>query len=228
MESVARFLPFVLKGLVVTVELSTLSVMLSVVLGLAGAWAKLSGSRMAKRVAELYTLLVRGVPDLVLMLMLYYGGQRLLNFIGTETQLWKYVELNAFTSGIVAIGFIFGAYMTETFRGAYLALPRGQVEAGISLGFKRPLLFWLIVWPQLLRHALPSFTNNWLTLMKSTALVSVIGLEDVVYNGYSAGKSTHLPFTFMLIVLLIYLMMTIVSDIGLTWLERRYGTEPMR
>jgi His/Glu/Gln/Arg/opine family amino acid ABC transporter permease subunit len=223
MTAVGQFLPFVLKGLEVTVCLSILSVVVAVVLGLLGAWAKLSQSSSAGRLANAYTVLVRGVPDLVLMLVIYYGGQRLLNVLGEETGLWKFVELNTFSAGVLSIGFIFGAYMTETFRGAVLAIPRGQIDAGLAFGMRPSVLFRRIIWPQLVRFALPGFTNNWLTLMKATALVSVIGLEDLVYNGYAAGKATRMPFTFLFIVLVIYLVLTAMSDLGLRWLERRHG-----
>jgi histidine transport system permease protein/arginine/ornithine transport system permease protein len=223
MEAVGQFLPFILRGLKVTVSLSLLSVLVAVLLGLLGAWAKLSRSPRARKAADLYTVFVRGVPDLVLMLILYFGGQRLLNIVGEATGLWEYLELNEFFAGFLSIGFIFGAYMTETFRGAALSIPRGQIEAGIAFGMGRALLFRRILWPQLVRYALPSFTNNWLTLMKATALVSVIGLEDLVYNGYAAGKATRMPFTFMFVVLVIYLALTAVSDLGLRWLDWRYG-----
>ncbi|ESZ07999.1 histidine/lysine/arginine/ornithine ABC transporter permease HisQ [Mesorhizobium sp. L2C085B000] len=223
MEAVLQFSPFLLAGLRVTIALSILSVMVAVALGLLGALAKLSGSRRARRIAELYTTLVRGVPDLVLMLLLYFGGQMALNRIGAATGLWGYVELDAFTAGFLAIGFIFGSYMTETFRGALLAIPRGQIEAGIAVGMGRLTLFRRIIWPQLVRFALPSFTNIWLSLMKTTALVSVMGLEDLVYNGYAAGKTAHQPFTFMFVVLVTYLILTSISDLGLRWLDRRYS-----
>ncbi len=104
------------------------------------------------------------------MLIIYYGGQRLLNVLGEGTGLWKFVELNTFTAGVLSIGFIFGAYMTETFRGAALAIPRGQIDAGLAFGMRPSLLFRRILWPQLVRFALPGFTNIWLTLMKATAL----------------------------------------------------------
>jgi His/Glu/Gln/Arg/opine family amino acid ABC transporter permease subunit len=223
MDAVVTYSPFVASGIRITVALSLLSLAVAVVLGLLGAWAKLSGSRAARRIADLYTTLIRGVPDLVLMLLLYFGGQMALNRLGAVTGLWKHIELDAFTAGVLAIGFIFGSYMTETFRGAALAIPRGQIEAGLATGMSRPTLFRRIIWPQLVRHALPSFTNIWLTLMKATALVSVIGLEDLVYNGYAAGKATRMPFTFMFIVLMTYLAMTAVSDLGLRWLDRRYS-----
>ncbi len=223
MEAVLQFSPFVLAGIRITVALSLLSLQVAVVLGLLGAWAKLSSSRAARRIAEFYTTFVRGVPDLVLMLLLYFGGQMVLNRIGAATGLWRHIELDAFTAGVLAIGFIFGSYMTETFRGAALAIPRGQIEAGIAGGMSRSVLFRRIIWPQLVRYALPSFTNIWLTLMKTTALVSVIGLEDLVYNGYAAGKATQMPFTFMFVVLMTYLTMTAISDLGLRWLDRRYS-----
>ncbi|HTN96686.1 MAG TPA: ABC transporter permease subunit, partial [Nordella sp.] len=124
MDAVVTFSPFVLSGIRITVALSLLSLAVAVILGLLGAWAKLSGSRAARRIAELYTTLIRGVPDLVLMLLLYFGGQMALNRIGAVTGLWRHVELDAFTAGVLAIGFIFGSYMTETFRGAALAIPR--------------------------------------------------------------------------------------------------------
>lgn len=223
MDAVGQFMPFILRGLKVTILLSLLSVLVAIILGLLGAWAKLSRSRRARNVAELYTVLVRGVPDLVLMLILYYGGQRILNLLGEATGLWQYLEINEFFAGFLSIGFIFGAYMTETFRGAALSIPKGQIEAGVAFGMGGLLLFRRIIWPQLVSYALPSFTNNWLTLMKATALVSVIGLEDLVYNGYAAGKATRMPFTFMLVVLVIYLLLTAISDVGLRWTDRRYA-----
>ena len=126
-------------------------------------------------------------------------------------------------AGVGTIGFIFGAYMTETFRGAILAVPQGQVEAGTASGMSRFLVFRRIIWPQMVRFALPSFTNNWLVQIKSTALVSIIGLQDLVYNAFTAGRSTRQLFTFMLAVLVIYLVLTAISDIGLRWLDRKYS-----
>lgn len=212
-----------LAGTQVTIELALASVLLAVLLGLLGAWAKLSKSRIARKAAGGYTTLIRGVPDLVMMLVLFYGGQQLFNDLGRVTGWWGYVEINQFTAGVGTIGFIFGAYMTETFRGAVLAVPRGQIEAGIAYGMSNWQIFSRILWPQMVRYALPSFTNNWLVLIKSTALVSVIGLQDVVYNAFVAGRSVRQPFTFMVAVLIIYLILTAISDFGLRWLDRRYS-----
>ena len=217
-----------IEGTIVTVELAVGSLFFSVVLGLIGAMAKLSKSRVANRVAGSYTTLIRGVPDLVLMMLLFYGGQQVINDLGVLTGLWDYVEVNQFTAGVGSIGFVFGAYMTETFRGAILAIPRGQIEAGVSCGMTSLIVFRRITWPQMMRHALPSFTNNWLVLIKATALVSVIGLHDLVWNASTAGRSVRKPFTFFFAVLVIYLVLTAISDIGLRWLDRRYSAGERR
>ena len=223
MESIWEYRYLLLDGTVVTVQLAVGSLILSVVLGLAGASAKLASNPISNRFASAYTTLVRGVPDLVLMMLLFYGGQQIVNDLGTVTGWWDYLEIDQFIAGIGSIGFVFGAYMTETFRGAILAIPRGQIEAGISCGMTNLTIFRRITWPQMVRHALPSFTNNWLVLIKATALVSVIGLHDVVWNASTAGRSVREPFTFMFAVLLIYLALTAISDIGLRWLDRRYS-----
>ena len=223
MESIWEYRYLLLDGTVVTVQLAVGSLILSVVLGLAGASAKLASNPVSNRLASAYTTLVRGVPDLVLMMLLFYGGQQIVNDLGTVTGWWDYLEIDQFIAGIGSIGFVFGAYMTETFRGAILAIPRGQIEAGISCGMTNLTIFRRITWPQMVRHALPSFTNNRLVLIKATALVSVIGLHDVVWNASTAGRSVREPFTFMFAVLLIYLALTAISDIGLRWLDRRYS-----
>ena len=223
MDSVWEYRNLLLSGAAVTVQLALASLTLSVFLGLIGASAKLAVNPIFQRTASIYTTLVRGVPDLVLMMLLFYGGQQVVNDLGGATGWWDYVEINQFIAGVWSIGFVFGAYMTETFRGAILAIPRGQIEAGVSCGMTPLLIFRRITWPQMVRHALPSFTNNWLVLIKATALVSVIGLHDLVWNASTAGRSVREPFSFMFAVLIIYLILTACSDVGLRWLDRRYN-----
>ena len=104
-----------------------------------------------------------------------------------------------------------------------MAIPRGQIEAGVACGMSGFLVFRRIIWPLLVRYGLPSFGNNWLVLLKATALVSVLGLQELVYNAFSAGRSTRQLFTFMLVALLMYLLLTAISDVGLRWLERKYS-----
>jgi His/Glu/Gln/Arg/opine family amino acid ABC transporter permease subunit len=223
METVIAYMPLILRGTGWTIAVALASIVLAVVLGLLGAWGKLTDSKVSNICADAYTTLIRGVPDLVLMLLLFYGGQQLLNDLGESTGLWGYVEINQFTAGVFTIGFIYGAYMTETFRGAYLAIPRGQIEAGIACGMSGQLVFGRIIWPQLVRYALPSFGNNWLVLLKTTALVSVLGLHELVWEAFTAGRSTRQLFTFFFVTLMIYLVLTAVSDVGLRWLDRKYS-----
>ncbi len=222
MENLIAYTDLLLEGTVVTVSVGVASLILSVILGLLGAWAKLSKSKPAQWVAGTYTTLIRGVPDLVLMLLIFYGGQILINDL-TDAAGLGYMEIDAFTAGVSTIGFIFGAYMTETFRGAILAIPRGEIEAAVSCGMSRPLIFRRIIWPHLVRLALPSFGNNWLVLIKATALCSVIGLEDVVRQADLAGKSVREPFTFMAAVMVVFLAITTVSIQAMRWAEKRYS-----
>jgi len=212
-----------LSGTWVTIKLALLSLLFAVIFGLIGAGAKLSKSIVAQKIAGAYTMIVRGVPDLVLILLVFFGGQELANSIGTLTGLWDYAEISQFAAGVGTIGVVFGGYMTETFRGAILSIPKGQIEAGVACGMSRMIIFRRVIWPQMVVYALPGFSNNWLVQIKSTALVSVIGLQDVVYNGFVAGRSTRQLFTFMFAVLMIYLVLTAISDSGLRWLDKKYS-----
>ncbi len=223
MSDVIAYMPAIFNGMLVTIAVAICSLALAVLLGLVGAWGKLAKSLPAKKTADAYTTLVRGIPDLVLMLLLFYGGQQLLNDLGDATGWWGYLEIDQFTAGVFTIGFIYGAYMTETFRGAFLSIPNGQIEAGIACGMSPGMRFRRVVWPQLVRYALPSFGNNWLVLLKGTALVSVLGLHELVWEAFTAGRSTRQLFTFFFVVLMLYLVLTAISDAGLRYLERKYS-----
>ncbi|WP_372741001.1 ABC transporter permease [Neptunomonas sp.] len=224
MGTVFEYWSVLLDGTLVTVSLALLSLLLSVICGLVGAFLKLSNQPSMQRAGNAYTTLVRGVPDLVLMMLIFYGGQQVLNDFGNWSGWWGYIDVNQFFAGVVTLGFIFGAYMAETFRGAILAIPKGQIEAGVACGMTPGMIFCRVTWPQMVSFALPSFSNNWLVLVKSTALVSVIGLHDLVWNAFSAGRSVRQLFTFMIVVLVIYLIITAISDLGLRWLGRKYNT----
>jgi arginine/ornithine transport system permease protein len=222
MELVIDYLPLILKGMLLTVEVALLSLFIAVVLGMIGALAKLSGSRIAQSLAGIYTTFVRGIPDLVLMTLIFFGGQILLNNIGDKLG-FEYIDVSPFAAGVLTIGFIMGAYMTESFRGGILAVSRGEIEAGYAFGMTPLLVFLRITFPAMVRHALPGFGNNWLVLTKMTALVSVIGLPDMVYNASLAGGSTRKPFTFFCVVAFLFLIITGVSDVGLRWVDKRYS-----
>ena len=216
------YLSAILGGLWVTLSVAAASLAIACFFGLVGAVAKLSGSRTARGLAEIYTTLIRGLPELVLMLFIFYGGQILLNAVA-ESQGWGYIDVPPFAAGVLTIGFIFGAYLTETFRGAILAIPRGQVEAALAYGLGRSKVLTRIVLPQMVRHAIPGFSNNWLVMVKATALVSIIGLDDMVHRANMAASATREPFTFFVVIALIYLVITTVSIFLLSRLERRYS-----
>ena len=222
MSYVIDYLPLILKGMLLTIEVAVLSLLISVLLGMIGALAKLSRSRIAQAIAGIYTTVIRGIPDLVLMTLIFFGGQIVVNNIGAELGL-EYIDVNPFIAGVITIGFIFGAYMAESFRGGILAVSRGEIEAGYAFGMTPLKVFMRITLPAMVRHALPSFGNNWLVLTKATALVSVIGLQDMVYNASVAGGSTRKPFTFFLTAAFLYLIITGVSDMGLRWMDKRYS-----
>ena len=216
------YLSAILGGLWVTLSVAAASLAIACLFGLVGAVAKLSGSRTARLLAETYTTLIRGLPELVLMLFIFYGGQILLNEV-VESQGWGYIDVPPFAAGVLTIGFIFGAYLTETFRGAILAIPRGQVEAAQAYGLNRTQVLARIVLPQIVRHAIPGFSNNWLVMVKATALVSIIGLDDMLHRANLAASATRAPFTFFVVIALIYLVITTVSIFLLSRLERRYS-----
>lgn len=217
--------PELLRGAIVTTELAFASLALALAIGLLGASAKLSGSRSARGVATFYTTVIRGIPDLVMMMLFYYGGQVLMNqlsdYLYYNHGIDFFVQFDPFMSGVLTIGLIFGAYMTETFRGAFLAVPTGQIEAGRAYGMNRFQVFFRIMFPQMLRHALPGIGNNWQVLLKTTALVSVIGLSDMVRIAEQASKAEHAPFKFFIPVAVMYLSLTAITELAIKWLNRR-------
>lgn len=223
MFSLHGYGPSIFEGTILTLEVSLASLFLAIFLGFFGAMAKLSRSLVLSSIAKIYTTVIRGIPDLVLMLLVYFGGQVLINRLAPLLGYDQYVDINPFIAGISTIGFIFGAYMTETFRGAILAVNPGQLEAGYAYGMSGIQVFRRILLPQMVRHALPGFGNNWLVLVKTTALVSIIGLDDMVRKAGMAAGATRKPFTFYVVVAINYLLITTVSIYLLKYLEERYS-----
>jgi arginine/ornithine transport system permease protein len=213
----------ILQGAALTVGVSLAALLVSIVLGLLGASAKLSGRRVLVALATLYTTVIRGIPELVLMLLIFYGGtigmNKLLENMGSTATL----DINPFFAGVLTIGFIYGAYMTETFRGAILSIPKGQMEAAIAFGMGKVQAFMRITAPQMVRYALPGFTNNWLVLIKATALVSLIGLKEMTYLAKQASAATRSPFEFFLFTAALFLIYTSVSLFVLRRLNARYS-----
>jgi arginine/ornithine transport system permease protein len=217
------YLLAILQGSVLTVGVSLLALLVAIALGLIGAAAKLSGQPVLVAIATLYTTVIRGIPDLVVMLLVFYGGtiglNNALEWMGSEAT----VDINPFFAGVLTLGFIYGAYMVETFRGAILSIPKGQAEAAWAFGMGRVQTFLRITAPQMVRYALPGFTNNWLVLIKSTALVSLIGLKEMTYLAKQASAATRSPFLFFLFTAALFLIYTTVSLYALRKLNAHYS-----
>ena len=214
--------PLILAGTWVTIQLALLSLVVAVVLGLMGAWAKLSDAWLPRLVATAYTTLIRGVPDLVLMLLIFFSMQIYLNDL-TDLLGLEAINIDPFAAGVLTLGFIYGAYFAETFRGAFMAVPSGQLESATAYGMREFQVFRRILFPQMMRHALPGIGNNWQVLLKSTALVSLIGLTDLVKVSQDAGNVTFRVFLFISLTGLIYLILTTASNFILYGLYRHYS-----
>jgi arginine/ornithine transport system permease protein len=223
MFSLHGYGPSIFEGTILTLEVSLVSLFIAMILGMGGALAKLSSSAVLRGLATLYTTVIRGIPDLVLMLLVFFGGQVFVNQVGPILGYDGYIDINPFIAGVLTIGFIFGAYMTETFRGAIIAVNKGQLEAGYAYGMSSFKVFRRILFPQMVRHALPGFGNNWLVLVKTTALVSIIGLDDMVRKASMAAGATRLPFTFYVVVAINFLLITTVSIYLLKYFEDKYS-----
>lgn len=210
-----------LEGGWLTIQLALTSLALSVALGLLAAFAKLSNSHIARSVASAYTTVVRGIPPLVMLLLIYFGLQVGVNGLAARFEFISHISIDPFTSGSLTLGFIIGAYMAETFRGAFLSVPIGQIEAAGAFGLSPVRTFTAVSGPQMLRHALPGFGNNWLVLLKETALVSIIGLNDIVRAAELAGGATRDPLTFYVAAALFYLVLTSLSLLLLLRAQRK-------
>ncbi len=202
------------QGVRLTVTVGIASMCIAIVLGLFGSWGKLASSPVARGVAQTYTTVIRGVPELILLLLVYYGAPTLIQD-SAESMGWDVtVDINPFMAGIGTIGFIYGAFATEVFRGAYLAVPKGQIEAAYAVGLSRWHMVRLVLLPQMIRFALPGLGNVWMVLIKATALISIIQLPELMRNADIAARATRMPFTFYFSASLIYLGITIVSVWG--------------
>ena len=220
-NDVVRYLPLILSGAVLTVELALVTLLFSVILGLLGASMMLSPFKPLRTLMTVYSAVIRGVPDLVWMLLIYYGAQLVINDLADRIGVIP-IELNPFMAGVLTLSIIFGAYFAETFRGAIMAIPNGLIEAGYAYGMSPWQVFSRIKFPLLMRFALPGIRNNWQVLIKSTALVSIIGLNDMTRMADQAGGAVHASFLFNLVAALLFLLMTSVSLVVFSWLEVKY------
>jgi putative lysine/arginine/ornithine/histidine/octopine transport system permease protein len=216
------FGPALIAGTWMTIQLALASLALGLVLGLLGALAKTSPYSALRWLGSTYSTIVRGVPELLWVLLIYFGTISLIRGIGELFGI-ENLALSPFAAGTIALGLCFGAYATEVFRGALLAIPKGHREAGLALGLGKRRIFLRLILPQMWRLALPGLGNLFMILMKDTALVSVIGLEEIMRRSQIAVTASKEPFTFFLVAAFIYLCLTIVAMIGMHFLEKRAG-----
>lgn len=196
-----------LAGAVVTVEITLISLPLGMILGMAIALAKQSRYRLMMAGAEVFTTVFRGLPELMTLLILYYGLQMLLQQ-GSELGLVIDVQIPPFAAGSVALTLVAAAYSSENFLTALRCLDRGQLEAASSFGMRRYQVFMRVSIPQLLRASLPSLSNNCMNILKDTSLVSIIALDDLMRKSYLAAGNTKEPIFFFMLACVIYLVLS--------------------
>jgi His/Glu/Gln/Arg/opine family amino acid ABC transporter permease subunit len=211
-----------LRGALFTIQISICSYIVAFLLGLLGAGAKLHGNRWLYRAGDLYTTLIRAVPEPLLIFILYYTGTRtvksLLVTIGLANEDF---QISPFAAVVAALGFIYGAYLTDVLRGAIQAIPKGQVEAARAYGMHAPMRFRRIVFPQMIRYAIPGLGNQWLNITKDSSLVSLVGAFELVFAAKSAASQTKEYIFFYSIGALCYLAITIISMVGLHRIEQQ-------
>lgn len=205
--SMNGFLMQMLLGTIVTLKVAGFAASIGILIGLVGALLESIPFAWLRYLVAGLLFLIRGLPELLVLFFIYFG---LSAFLGSLFH--HYIEISPFTAGVVALSLIFGAYAAEVFRGAFLAIERGQIEAGEALGLSRSQILYAIKIPQSWRHAIPGLGNLWLVLLKDTAIVTLIGLTDMMNAAKTAASTTHQPFTFYMIAAVIYLMITSLSQ----------------
>ena len=222
MGAVTGWLDEYLWGALVIIGVFAAALVMSIVWGLLGASGKLFGPRWLQMVVNGYVTVFRGTPELLVLLIFYFGSAVTLTAIAQwfDPQI-KYVDIPPFWAGALAISLVAGAYLTEIFRGAFLGVDAGSIEAARALSLTPMQGFFLVRAPQMWRIALPGFGNQAISLIKDTALISVVGLEEIMFTAEMAISVTQQPFTMYITVALIYLTLSMSLSAALGALERR-------
>ena len=184
---------------------------------------KLSKFKSLNLIANIYTTVIRGVPELLVIYLFFFGGSGAIMFVASMFGYNEYIEINAFVTGSFAIGIISGAYSTEVFRGAIQSIDKGQFEAAKVLGFSKFKKFYKIILPQMLRLAIPNLSNVWQITLKDTSLISVTGLVEIMRQSYIAAGSTRDPLFFYSFAAVLYLLLTFLSMKLINKLEVKYS-----
>ena len=209
------FLSLMFTAALMTLGLAVCSLVAGLLLSM--LFAVLEVNRVVGKPMAVLVALLRGLPEILVVLLVYFGSSEVVEMITGE-----YIEFGAFGCGVFALSLIFAAYASQTLRGAIQAIPKGQWESGAALGLSKGYTFLHIIMPQVWRHALPGLSNQWLVLLKDTALISLIGVDDLMRQAQLVNTNTHQPFTWYGIAALIYLVVTLVSQVGIRKLELRF------
>jgi polar amino acid transport system permease protein len=209
------------RGVFITVSLAAATLPFGLLAGFFLALAKQSSESSLRLAANIYTTIFRGLPELLTLFIVYYGVQVGLQNIVRLVDPTATIEVNSFVSGMVALGVVLASYASEVFVSAFQAIPRGQYEGGYAIGLTKGQTMRLVVLPQLIRVALPGLANLWLVLLLNTAIVSAIGLSDILRQSGVAARVTREPIVFFGVAVLLYLALAIVSSVGIGAIERR-------
>lgn len=212
---------FLLLGALLTLCVTATALAIGAVLGAIIAAAKLSSNVVLTTIGHIYTTVFRGVPELLIIYLIYFGGSSAVTAIGQAMGYEGFLGLPSFAAGALAVGIISGAYQAEVYRGAYLAISKGELEAASAIGMHRGLRFRRIVIPQVLRLAIPGLGNVWQLSLKDSALISVTGLAELMRSSQVAAGSTRQYFLFFIVGGALYLILTSLSDRVFNGAERK-------
>lgn len=210
-----------LKAMFMTIAIASSGFVFGAFFGAIIAYTKLSASRILRYIGDCYTTVFRGVPDLLVIYLIYFGGSSIVTKFSSLFGVHEFVSLPVFLSGCLAVGIISGAYQTEIYRGAFLAISKGQLDAAKAAGMHNMLMFRRIILPQLFRLVLPALGNIWQMVLKESALVSLIGVTELVWQAQVAAGSTRKPFYFYITAALLYLVITGISGFVFQKFEHR-------
>ncbi|ABR73992.1 ABC transporter [Actinobacillus succinogenes] len=211
------FLPLMYSAALITLALAVSSLIVGLILSMFFVMLETSKFACIRKPVSVAITLLRGLPEIIVVLLIYFGSTEVVEKLTGE-----YVEFSAFSCGVAALSLIFAAYASQSLRGAIQAISLGQWESGAALGLSRGYTFMHIILPQMWRHALPGLSNQWLVLLKDTALVSLIGVNDIMRQTDLINTNTHQPFTWYGFAALIYLVITLISQVFIRRLEQRF------
>ena len=206
-----------------TIAVSITAMLIGFIFALIFTPLKLAKNKFLNYIANFYTTIIRGVPELLVIYLFFFGGSGAIMYVASIFGYNKYIEINAFLTGAFSIGIISGAYSTEVFRGALQSIDRGQFEASNVLGFNKIIRFYKIIFPQMLRLSIPNLSNVWQITLKDTSLISVTGLVEIMRQSYIAAGSTRDPLFFYTFAAVLYLLLTFLSMRFINRMEVKYS-----